>query len=149
MRNIILFCLIFFSLLNAKAQSNAEDKLIKREKVEAMKIAFLTDKLELTTKEAQVFWPLYNEYEAKMDLLRKNRKKDAVLVMETLDKLSDKEAESLVDSEIKQRQQELDIQKEYHEKFKKTLPIKKVAKLYATENDFKRQLLKKIKEQKK
>jgi len=137
------------SFFNAKAQSVVEEKLPKKEKVGAMKVAFLTDKLDLTAKEAQVFWPIYNEFENKLETYRKTRKKDALAVLETIENLSDKEVESLVDAEIKQRQNELDIQKEYHEKFKKILPVKKVAKLYVAENDFKRQLLKKIKEQKK
>jgi len=63
--------------------------------------------------------------------------------------LSDKEVENFIEAEFSQRQKELDIQKEYHEKFKKVLPLKKVGKLYLAEQEFKRQLLKKIKDQKK
>ncbi len=149
MKNIVYCYLILFAFLNAKAQTGNEGRAEKKERVEAMKIAFLTEKLELTAKEAQVFWPLYNEYENKLDGFRKNRKKDALSIAGGLDGLSEKEIETLVDAEIKLRQNELDIQKEYHEKFKKVLPIKKVARLYTAENDFKRQLLKKIKDQRK
>ena len=65
---------------------------------------------------------------------------------ENIDELSDKEVEKLVDEEISERQKELDLQKEYHAKFKAVLPIKKVAKLYRAEDKFKRVLLNKLKD---
>jgi hypothetical protein len=37
-------------------------------RIEALKIAYLTRKLNLTTEEAQKFWPVYNKY---ADELRK------------------------------------------------------------------------------
>ena len=60
--------------------------------------------------------------------------------------MSDKEIEQTVDSEIIFRQKELDLQKEYHSKFKAVLPIKKVARLYQAEEQFKKVLLDKLKE---
>ena len=41
-----------------------------------MKIAFITEKLSLTTKEAQSFWPIYNEYSQKIEKLRKTKRSD-------------------------------------------------------------------------
>ena len=43
-------------------------------------------------------------------------------------------------------QKELDLQKEYNSKFKAVLPIKKVAKLYVAEEQFKMELLNKLKD---
>lgn len=118
----------------------------KEEKIEAMKIAFITKKLDLTPQEAQVFWPVYNEYTGKLDDLRKKRHKEMRSARDNSDELSDKELEALVDGEMAFRQKELDIQKEYHTKFKSVLPIKKVAKLYMAEEQFKRELLKMMKD---
>jgi hypothetical protein len=118
----------------------------KQEKIEAMKVAFITTKLDLTPQEAQVFWPVYNEYENKMEDIRKKRRKDLESAKETLDAMSDKEIEALVDNEMAMRQKELDIQKEYNTRFKAVLPVRKVAKLYAAEEQFKRELLKMMKE---
>jgi Spy/CpxP family protein refolding chaperone len=118
----------------------------KEEKIEAMKIAFITKKLDLTPQEAQTFWPVYNEYSGKLDELRKKRHKEMRNARENVDELSDKELEALVDGEMTFRQKELDLQKEYHGKFKSVLPVKKVAKLYVAEEQFKRELLKIMKE---
>jgi hypothetical protein len=54
--------------------------------------------------------------------------------------------EQLVNDDIANRQKELDLQKEYNEKFKAILPIKKVAKLYAAEEQFKVVLINQLKD---
>lgn len=135
----------------ALAQPGQVDKMNKgerKEKVEAMKIAYLTTKLELSPTEAQQFWPVFNEFEAKIQAIRQSRRKDSREGQDNLDQLSDKEVETLIDSEVAFRQKELDVMKEYHSKFKAVLPIRKVAKLYRAQEDFKRELLKKIQERK-
>jgi hypothetical protein len=58
--------------------------------------------------------------------------------------MSDPEIEKFVDSEVAFRQAELDVLKKYQVQFKKVLPIRKVAKLIRAEEDFKRELLKRI-----
>jgi hypothetical protein len=115
------------------------------ENVESMKIAFITKKLALTPGEAQVFWPVYNEYTDKLQEVRKKRRADVKDAKHNVDEMSDKDVERSVDNEMAYRQKELDVQKEYHSKFKAVLPIKKVAKLYQAEEQFKKVLLDKLK----
>ena len=62
------------------------------------------------------------------------------------DTMADKDVEKLVDGEIAFRQAEIDVLKKYNPQFKKVLPMKKVAKLYRAEEDFKRELLQKLQE---
>lgn len=118
-----------------------------KEKIKAMQIGYITEKLSLTSEEAQQFWPIYNEFDDKMEGIRKDMRtlnKEGV----SIDEMSDAEVEKMVNSHTELRQKELDIQKEYHAKFKAVLPIKKVAKLYKADQDFKRDLLQKIKDHK-
>lgn len=129
----------------AKGGSGADHQLPK-EKVEAMKIAFLTKELDLTPEEAQAFWPVYNEYDRKLTELRKGLKHDIRERMQELDKLNDKELEAFVDEHISFRQRELELDKEFHQKLKNVLPIKKVALFYAAEMKFKKELLRRYKE---
>ncbi len=138
----ILFTLILLCSLSSWSQESKSDK------VEALKIAFLTNKLELTSKEAQAFWPLYNEYNTKIDKLRKSKKSDFDELKNKGENLSEKELEIFMNEIFATRQKELDLQKEYFEKYSKVLPMKKVALLYQAENQFKRELLRKIKEKK-
>ena len=108
---------------------NGERARERKENIETMKIAFITQKLDLTPEEAQRFWPVYNQYTDKLQELRKKRREDNRTAHQNFDQLTDKEVEQSVDNEIIFRQKELDIQKEFHAKFKTVLPIKKVAKL--------------------
>ncbi len=116
----------------------------KKEKVEAMRIGFLTQKLDLTPDEAQKFWPVYNEFQKKREELHKKRKDEAKNAKENIDSLLDKQVEAIVDGEMSFRQKNLDLEKEYHAKFKSVLPIKKVAKLYHAEDQFAHRLLDQI-----
>lgn len=140
--------LVSTTLFAQSAQGDRMNKGERKEKVEAMKIAYLTNQLDLTPTEAQQFWPVFNEYETKIQAIRQSRRKDKKEGSDNLDQLSDKEVEALIDTEVGFRQKELDVLKEYHTKFKAVLPIRKVAKLYRAQEDFKRELLKKIQERK-
>jgi len=142
---------IFFTLLLALIINLSSYAQNKRENIQAMKVAFITQKLDLTPQEAQQFWPLYNQYSEKTIELRKKRRQSRQGNRENrpnLDSLSDKEIEQLVNNDLIIRQKELDLQKEYNEKFKAVLPIKKVAKLYAAEEQFKVVLINKLKDRK-
>ncbi|HMT29515.1 MAG TPA: hypothetical protein PKD91_09580 [Bacteroidia bacterium] len=137
-----LFCLW---IAVAYAQPGPPDRE-KREQIEAMKVAFLTRKLDFTPDEAKVFWPVYNQYQDEIEKLRENRHKDMRAARDEFDTMADKDVEKLVDGEIAFRQAEIDVLKKYNPQFKKVLPMKKVAKLYRAEEDFKRELLQKLQE---
>jgi Spy/CpxP family protein refolding chaperone len=147
LRNIVCLALTLAITTTAFGQKPKGDRKAHKEKIQAMKVSYITEKLDLTTKEAQQFWPLYNEYDSKMDKtrrsMRKMHKKE-----NSIDQMTDTEVEQMIISINNARQQELDIQKEYHSKFKTILPIKKIAKLHKAEHGFKRDLLKKLKNHK-
>ncbi|REJ83543.1 MAG: hypothetical protein DWQ44_03400 [Bacteroidetes bacterium] len=138
--------LILFILLIASHEINAQPGKPTRERIESMKIGFLTERLNLNPEEAKVFWPVYNQFQNELNDVRKNRKENMRDAAENFDDMSDSDAEKFVDEELVFRQKELDIQKKYHPQLKKVLPAKKVARLYRAEEDFKRKLLEMIRE---
>ena len=120
-------------------QNHKMDK--KREKIEAQKIGFITKQLDLTPEEAQKFWPIYNQFsDLRKQLYKQNRKN-----RKDIDDLSESEIEELIDNHIILDQKKLDLKKKYHAEFKKILSNKKIAKLYHTEQMFKKDLLKRLK----
>ena len=119
-----------------------------KERIEAMKIGFITQRLDLTPEEAKSFWPVYNKFSDELEAVRKTHRKNVEQVKKEFEDLSDKDVEKVVDGEIAFRQSELDIMKKYHPQFKQILPIKKVARLYRSEEDFKLKLLNMLKERK-
>ena len=46
-----------------------------KEKIKALKVAHITEQLDLTAKEAQAFWPVYNANEEAHYKLRDNKVK--------------------------------------------------------------------------
>lgn len=151
MKKMKLLALAIFSLwmVTANAQPDGPPPMgEKKEQIEAMKVAFLTRKLDLTPTEAQTFWPVYNQFQNELDKLRDSHRKEIRDAKSDFENMTDKDVEKVVDGEIAFRQTELDILKKYHAQFKKVLPLHKVARLYRAEEEFKRDLLKKIQERK-
>jgi hypothetical protein len=60
--------------------------------------------------------------------------------------MTDQEAELFIDNETDFKVNEANLQKQYYTRFKQSLPIKKVALLIKAEDDFKRELLKQLKD---
>ncbi len=140
---LLLFVLIGFAgMVSAQRGGGA-----RKDKIEAMKIGFLTQRLNLTPEEAQKFWPVYNRFNDEMERVRKGNRAKLMEEAGEMDNMSDVEAEKALNDMIASRAAELEIIKKYTTEFKKVLPPQKVVKLFVAEQAFKRELLKKLKEQ--
>lgn len=141
MKIIKLIYLLVFWLIAVVAVSQNESK---RDKIEALRVSFISQKVNFTTQEAQVFWPLYNEYQDKIVATRKAFRQQ-YNKNTNYNFATDKEAETYLNAELTLKQKELDYYKEYQEKFKKIIPVKKIALLLKAEEEFKKELIKNIK----
>jgi Skp family chaperone for outer membrane proteins len=143
MNSIYKYLIITFFLLLG-GQASAQTKADKKEQIASFRVAFITKELSLSSKEAQLFWPVYNEYQDKLETLRKSRRKEnRKLTPETM---TDQEAELFIENETDFKINEANLQKQYYTRFKQSLPIIKVALLIKAEEDFKRELLKQLKD---
>lgn len=138
--HIALLCLML-PVFYSSAQAQPADK---KEKIEALKVSFITRRLNLNTREAQAFWPVYNEYLDKLESARSMRSADLKNNRIDPETMAEKECETLLNNELASREKEIQITREYYEKFKSSLSLKKVLLLYKAEDDFKRELLKQI-----
>ncbi len=144
MRKSILVLMLLTSTVVLKAQPGGGDK---KEKVEAIKVGYITKQLNLTPDEAKVFWPVYNQYDAEMEVIRKGRLTELMNAKINFDEMSDADVAKTIDNEFNYQQQELNIKKKYNEELKKVLPVKKVAKFWVAEQKFKLYLLEQLKQQ--
>ena len=104
----------------------------------AIKVGIITNELELTSAEAEKFWPVYNEFEkSKADLMKGHLEKMKKMKKEDKE-LTDAEYESIIETEMGFRQKMLELEKNYYGRFKSVVPPKKVAKLYEAEQKFMR-----------
>ncbi len=117
-----------------------------KDRIEPLKIAYITQKLGLTSEEAQKFWPVYNKFNDDLQKLRSSTKDKLADELSELASMSETEAEKTLNEMLNYKISEAEMIKKYASEFKKVLPIKKVVMLYKAENDFKRELLKKLRD---
>lgn len=141
MKSLGILLMILFSGLYLFAQPPGEDDPKEKERIEALKIAFLTKRLSLTPDEAQKFWPVYNQFNGEVESSKKDSKLIRKGMGDEFQSMTDPEVEKFVDEVMVQKRRELEITEKYHNQFKKVLPIRKVALLYKSEREFRKQLL--------
>lgn len=131
------------------AQNDTSDKKDRHAKIQALKVAHLTEQLNLTAEEAQKFWPIYNEYEEKMHDLRRSERKEVIgKIKNDLETMSDEEANKLIKKGIELRSKEVSTYRMLIENLKGIIPPKKILLLRKAEEDFKRKLLERYKNKK-
>jgi hypothetical protein len=136
--SIILGCFTFL-LVNAQGKGGPTSEMF--EKVKAEKISFFTERLNLTPAEAQVFWPVYNEFERKRFDIQREKHDFERMPNEKYSILSDSEIEKMTNDYIESFEKEALLLKEYNSQFLKILPKKKVLLMYRTENEFREYLI--------
>lgn len=145
MKRLLVVAICAAMSLSASAQDNQRQKEDFRakqmERVQSEKIAFFTSELDLTPEEAQVFWPVYNSYTKESQATHKEVMKAFRSLNGGKEQISDKQMEANIDAYIKAVKAEQDVMSAYYPKFKKVLPIQKVAKLYQAEEAFKMKMI--------
>lgn len=138
---MILMTLSLISIAQNNPEKTNKQQLL--EKIEAQRSAYITSKLDMTSEESAKFWPLYNEYSRKRMELKKENK------AQNTDNLSEQESRMELDEHIESQEKALALKKSYYEKFKAVLPAAKLAKLESAEQEFRREILRQIKERNK
>jgi Spy/CpxP family protein refolding chaperone len=118
----------------------------KREQIHAQKIAFISTQLNLTPDEAQKFWPIYNQYEAEIEKIRKERRGYMNELKKTTDVSSEK-AYELMEKIFATESKESQTRLNYLKQFATVLGKKKATDVFIAEEKFKRELLEKLKKE--
>ena len=129
----------------ASAQPNTpEDNWKKRMMSE--KVAFFTVELDLTPEEAQKFWPVYNQIEKEKDEANANVFMTFIELEKAIKtKKPEKEISDLLDKHMDAIEKQNEITSKADEKYRKVLPVAKVAKLFVSEEEFRRQYIRRLK----
>jgi hypothetical protein len=140
---IVVICISLFFSISLQAQMSKEG----RDKIKALKIAYLTEQINLTTDEAQKFWPIYNAYIKEQikirnnyrDTLRKNSIKNKV------SSLDENEAKKLVNLKLQTDKDLYESQIKFVKKVVGVISYKKIIQLQIAEMEFGRKLMRKYK----
>ncbi|MBL7886872.1 MAG: sensor of ECF-type sigma factor [Flavobacterium sp.] len=152
MKNIktITLLLLFLSIASYSQPGKFKEKLQqKKEQVKSMKIAYITSELDLTPDEAAKFWPLYNDFEEKQREIRQERIKNYMDRSQSSDKLTEKEATTLI-NQMETAEEELhQLRKKFITNLKGVLPATKILKLKKAEDEFSKKLLQQYRDKRK
>jgi Spy/CpxP family protein refolding chaperone len=138
----ILLAIVMLFSINTFAQGGRLLKE-KKEQIKAMKVAYITNELSLTSDEAAKFWPLYNAFEEKQHEIRKQKLKGFMdrIEEESFDNLSEKEAATIL-SQMESTEEELhQARKKFVASLKGVISSVKILKLKKAEEGFNRKLL--------
>ncbi len=112
----------------------------REERIKAMRVAFITDQLQLTPEESQNFWPVYNEYQAEQKKLRQQYRPT-----KNMEAVTEEEAAEIIEASFELEEKELLLKRNYVDRLKNVVPLRKIVKLRQVERNFKQQLLTEIK----
>ncbi len=142
--------LAFILLITTTLSFSQNGRLLKqkKEQVKSIKVAYITNELNLTPDEATKFWPLYNEFEEKQNQIRREKLKAHLNRIDNadFDNLSEKEATTLL-TQMESSEDELHLlRKKFIANLKSVLPATKILKLKKAEDGFNKKLLQQIRD---
>ena len=143
MKNRIVITLVLFLMSTSIFAQDGRNRE-KMEQVKSLKIAYITNELALSSEEAAKFWPVYNDYEEKQRLVKRQKMGNYMDRMDTgaIDKMTEKEASAVL-AQMESNEEELfQLRKKFVANLRNVIPPIKIIKLKKAEENFNRKLLK-------
>jgi hypothetical protein len=117
----------------------------RRKRMQTRKIAFVSNSLEISPKQSESFWPIYNVYSSELKSIYLKKKKVRRNYVLNKQSMNDVELGLIIDSLFNLDQEYLDLKIKYVKQFSNIISNKQMFELYRIEEDFKKDLLRKIK----
>lgn len=139
-----LFYILFFCLYSLVGFS--QDREDKIEKIKALRVAYITERLQLKPEEAEKFWPLFNSFDNKqMELHKQKRQIMHKLRPENTSNLTEKETTQLMEEDEKIEFEMMQNKRTLAKSLQGVIPNQKILMLRQIEIEFKEKLLEKMK----
>ena len=146
MKKYFLLVSAFFLFQSIIAQNfERRDEVMKR--IEAIKVGFFTKELDLTPEEAKAFWPVYEEYQNRLEAQKDARRVLLNNVAKFPEEMNDDELNELIDHRTEQAKQALDARLDFIQSIREFLPPIKVVRYYKAEDEFRSNVLERIKKE--
>src|SRR5690606_19625766 len=135
MKHAFIYTLMFFFALPVLAQK-VEKSSYDKEKLESAKVAFITQRLDLTPEQAEKFWPAYNQHsKEKRSLMRQIDK-----LVENGEGMTNEQAQQAIAKRLELQQQILDLEKIFLKNIVKIISPVQAIKLDDVNKDFARHI---------
>ena len=134
MKNLTIILLLgLFVSVNAQTEYFETDIQGIRTDIREVAKEIVAENLELTTEQAKIFWPLYDEYMAEVKILGDQEIKLTEEYMLNFYLMEEKTASNLLEDVLDLERDKQSLKSEYIRKMKKVLPAKVVGKFYQIE----------------
>ena len=156
MKKILIYILLLTSTLTFAQGRSGKESRMDQERMQAAKIAFLTEKLDLDSETAQKFWPLYNEFQGTKEDMYKEYLSQAKEILGTekisrdarnLENMNDDQAKAMLKLMHDRKEADIALERLYMDKFLEVLSPKQVLTVYQFDAEFRRTLMKRFSEQ--
>lgn len=130
-------CITLALLAAAPAAVSGQESLIEllRADVRAEKVALITETMMLTDEQAEVFWPIYRDYEAELGKITDTRIAGIKDYAANYDQMTEAKAKELIDGAFAAMEKRLALQKKYFKKISKALDPVTAARFMQVENE--------------
>ena len=131
------FIVVIFAFLAAGVYAQGP----VRDRIKTLKVAFITERLGLSSGEAQTFWPVYNTHEKKLEAIRRKERVQLKSKIGLVQDLTEQESSALLDQYLAIQSEKHKAEQAYIADLRDVLPPKKILLLLKAEEDFKKRLL--------
>jgi hypothetical protein len=136
---IALLTMLFLATTFVSAQTRTG-----MDKIKSLKIAFITERLSLSSEEAKVFWPVYNQHEEALGNLRYKERTEIRGKLRNMETMSDQQVRKIMDELLALENEKNQRNLAFLEEMTNLISAKKTFLLIKAEEDFKRRLLQQI-----
>jgi hypothetical protein len=133
MVGLTLMLLVFNSTVTAQ-EKPADNMQVLLAKIKADKKLLVSENMQFTEAEAKAFWPVYEQYQSEILLLRTRMAKLIDDYATAYDKMTDSTAKKLLDEFLAIQASRTELATQYLPKFRKALSDAKVVRYYQIEN---------------
>ena len=151
MKRIFILLLIFSATVvysqstrESGAVTNMQQRNDRALRLQREKVAFFTLEIDLSPREAEIFWPIYNEFWREKETAYQETQQIYRKILDHLEgkrRVSENELKQLLERYIEGSSREYAIQKKYIVQFEAILPINKVVRIYKAEEDFRMKMI--------
>lgn len=133
MKKIIKLVFLAFLLFPAVSFAQQNETTYDKEKLEAARIAFITNRLDLKPEQAEKFWPLFNKYnDERSQMMDQLSSLNRGSMYET----SDSKAKETIQQRLKLQQKLLDKERQFMEDITKVITPVQAVKLGGVNREF-------------
>jgi hypothetical protein len=141
MRISVLIRVWVFVMLAATVQAQQGRPM---QRIHAAKMAYISDRLQLSESQSAQFMPTYRAYEEELRTIRKPYKEKYKLRAD--DEGSTASAWQYLEDDLDYQQDVIALKRKYNDRFLKVLSPQQLADMYVAEREFKRVLMKRLEE---